>query len=239
MEGLRSPLEFWIPFPGMPKDDAIIITNTLIVVGVIFILSLLATRKMNVKPKRLQGTLEMVVDWLVDMLHSLIGKDGPKYFPIIVSLFLFILFSNLIGLIPGFVSPTSNLNTNLALALIVVLFITPFVGIQSLGLKGYLKHKGGPIAFLAPFVFIFETIGELARPVSLTVRLFTNIKSGDILILTLIVVFIGMPYNPLIPFLSIISMVFGLFVSFVQAYVFAFLAVVYFAGASGWGEEHA
>jgi F-type H+-transporting ATPase subunit a len=239
MEGLRAPLEFWIPFPGLPKDDAVIITNTLIVVGVIFILSLLATRKMTLKPKRLQSVLEMVVDWLVDILNSLVGKDGVRYFPIVVSLFLFILISNLIGMIPGFVSPTSNLNTNLALALIVVLFVTPFVGIQSLGLKGYLKHKGGPIAFLAPFVFIFETIGELARPVSLTVRLFTNIKSGDILILTLIVVFIGMPYNPLIPFLSIISMVFGLFVSFVQAYVFAFLAVVYFAGASGWGEEHA
>jgi len=239
MEGLRAPLEFWIPFPGLLKDDAVIITNTLIVVGVIFILSLLATRKMTLKPKRLQSVLEMVVDWLVDMLNSLVGKDGVRYFPIVVSLFLFILISNLIGMIPGFVSPTSNLNTNLALALIVVLFVTPFVGIQSLGLKGYLKHKGGPIAFLAPFVFIFETIGELARPVSLTVRLFTNIKSGDILILTLIVVFIGMPYNPLIPFLSIISMVFGLFVSFVQAYVFAFLAVVYFAGASGWGEEHA
>jgi F-type H+-transporting ATPase subunit a len=239
MEGLRSPLEFWIPFPGLPKDDAVIITNTLIVVGVIFVLSLLATRKMSMKPKRLQSVLEMVVDWLVDMLNSLIGKDGVRYFPIVVSLFLFILISNLIGLIPGFVSPTSNLNTNLALALIIVLFVTPFVGIQSLGLKGYLKHKGGPIAFLAPFVFLFETIGELARPVSLTVRLFTNIKSGDILIMTLIIVFLAMPYNPLIPILSIISMVFGLFVSFVQAYVFAFLAVVYFAGASGWGEEHA
>ncbi len=239
MEGLTAPIEFWIPFPGLPKSDAIIITNTLIVVGLIFILSLLATRKMGLVPKRLQSTLEMVVDWLVDLLNSLIGKDGTRYFPIVVSLFLFILFSNLIGLIPGFVSPTSNLNTNLALALIVVLFVTPFVGIQTLGIKGYLKHKGGPIAFLAPFVFLFETIGELARPVSLTVRLFTNIKSGDILILTLIVVFLSMPYNPLIPVLSIISMLFGLFVSFVQAYVFAFLAVVYFAGASGWGEAHA
>jgi F-type H+-transporting ATPase subunit a len=240
MEGLRAPIEFWIPFPGMLKDDAIIITNTIIVVALIFILSFLATRKMSMKkPRGLQNILEMVVDWLVDMLNSLIGKDGAKYLPIVASLFLFILFSNLIGLIPGFVSPTSNINTNLALALIVVLFITPFVGIQSLGLKGYLKHKGGPIVLLSPFVFVFETIGELARPVSLTVRLFTNIKSGDILILTLIIVFIGMPYNPLIPVLSIISMMFGLFVAFVQAYVFAFLAVVYFAGAAGWGEAHA
>jgi len=224
----------------MIKDDAIIVTNTLIVVALIFILSLLATRRMSMKrPGGLQSIFEMVTDWLVEMLTSLIGKDGARYLPIIASLFLFILFSNLIGLIPGFVSPTSNLNTNLALALIVVLFVTPFVGIQSLGLKKYLQHKGGPIAFLAPFVFVFETVGELARPVSLTVRLFTNIKSGDILILTLIVVFLGMPYNPLIPVLSIISMMFVLFVAFVQAYVFAFLAVVYFAGASGWGEEHA
>jgi len=240
MEGLKAPIEFWIPFPNMIKDDAIIVTNTLIVVALIFILSLLATRRMSMKrPGGLQSIFEMVTDWLVEMLTSLIGKDGARYLPIIASLFLFILFSNLIGLIPGFVSPTSNLNTNLALALIVVLFVTPFVGIQSLGLKKYLQHKGGPIAFLAPFVFVFETVGELARPVSLTVRLFTNIKSGDILILTLIVVFLGMPYNPLIPVLSIISMMFVLFVAFVQAYVFAFLAVVYFAGASGWGEEHA
>lgn len=240
MEGLNAPLELWVPFPGMIKNDAIIITNTLIVVALIFILSFLATRRMSVKsPRGLQNIFEMVIDWLVEMLRSLIGRQGARYLPIVASLFLFILFSNLIGLIPGFVSPTSNLNTNLALALIVVIFATPYVGIQSLGIKGYLKHKGGPIAFLAPFVFIFETIGELARPVSLTVRLFTNIKSGDILILTLIVVFLGMPYNPLIPVLSIISMMFAFFVSLVQAYVFAFLAVVYFAGAAGWGEEHA
>jgi F-type H+-transporting ATPase subunit a len=239
MEGLKVPLELWIPFPGMIKNDAIIVTNTLIVVALIFILSLLATRRMSIKsPRGLQNIFEMAIDWLVEMLRTLIGKHGARYLPIVASLFLFILFSNIIGLIPGFVSPTSNINTNLALALIVVIFVTPFVGIQSLGIKGYLKHKGGPILFLAPFVFVFESIGELARPVSLTVRLFTNIKSGDILILTLIVVFLGMPYNPLIPVLSIISMMFGLFVSFIQAYVFAFLAVVYFAGAAGWGEEH-
>jgi F-type H+-transporting ATPase subunit a len=238
MEGLKVPLEFWIPFPGMPKDDAVIVTNTLLVVGAVFILTFAVTRALTLKPGKLQTALEMLVDWLVEMLRGSIGRDGPQYLPFVASLFLFILVSNLVGLIPGFVSPTSNINTNLALALLVVMFATPLVGIRSLGLKGYLRHKGGPIAFLAPFVFAFETIGELARPVSLTVRLFTNIKSGDILILTLIVVFLGMPYNPLIPVLSLISMTFGLFVAFVQAYVFAFLTVVYFAGAAGWGEGH-
>jgi F-type H+-transporting ATPase subunit a len=236
MEGLKSPIEFWIPFPGVPRDDAVILSNTLLVVALILVLGVLATRRMALKPRKLQNLLEMVTDWLVDMLSSIIGKDGPRYLPFVASLFLFILFSNLIGLIPGFVSPTSNINTNLALALIVVFLATPFVGIQLLGLKGYLRHKGGPIAFLAPFVFVFETIGELARPVSLAVRLFTNVKSGDILVLTLIVIFLGMPYNPLTPILSLISLTFGVFVGFVQAYVFAFLTVVYFAGASGWGE---
>jgi F-type H+-transporting ATPase subunit a len=236
MSGLSSPIEFWIPFPGMLRDDAVVITNTLIVVAAIFILSFVVTRALTLKPGRLQTILEMTVDWLTEMLRSSVGDMGPRYLPFVASLFLFILFSNMIGLIPGFVSPTSNINTNLALALLVVLVATPFVGIQVLGLKGYLKHKGGPIVFLSPFVFLFETIGELARPVSLTVRLFTNIKSGDILLLTLIIVFLGMPYNPLIPVLSLISMVFGVFVGFVQAYVFAFLTVVYFAGAAGWGE---
>jgi F-type H+-transporting ATPase subunit a len=237
VEGLKVPIEFWLPIPGLPRGDAVIVTNTLVVVAIILILSWLAIRRMTLKPGRLQSALEMVVDWLVGMLRTSIGSDGARYLPMVASLFLFILFSNLIGLIPGFVSPTSNLSTNLALALLVVLVATPFVGVQQLGLKGFLKHKGGPIAFLSPFVFLFETIGELARPISLTVRLFTNIKSGDILILTLIVVFIGMPYNPMIPMLSLISMAFGLFVAFVQAYVFAFLTVVYFAGASGWAEE--
>jgi F-type H+-transporting ATPase subunit a len=238
MEGLKVPIEFWIPFPGVGKEEAIILTNTLIVVAVVLGLSILATRRMTLKPKGLQNLLEIVTDWLVEMLQNMVGRNGPRYIPFIASLFLFILFSNIIGLIPGFVSPTSNINTNLALAAVVVFVATPLVGIRALGLKGYLKEKGGPILFLSPFVFMFETIGELARPVSLSIRLFTNIKSGDILLLTLIVVFIGMPYNPLIPVLSLISMVFGLFVAFVQAYVFAFLTVVYFAGASGWGEGH-
>jgi F-type H+-transporting ATPase subunit a len=236
MEGLRVPLEFWLPFPGMVKEDAVVVTNTLIVVALIFILMYVVTRALTLRPGRLQTTLEVMVDWLVEMLESSIGKRGASYFPFVASLFLFILVSNIIGLIPGFVSPTSNVNTNLALALLVFL-VTPLVGIRNIGLKGYFQHKGGPIPYLAPFVFLFETIGEVARPISLTVRLFTNIKSGDILILTLIVVFLGMPYNPLIPVLSLISMTFGLFVAFVQAYVFTFLTVVYFAGASGWGEE--
>jgi F-type H+-transporting ATPase subunit a len=240
MEGLKVPVEFWLPFPGVPREDAVILTKTLIVVALILVLAILATRRLTLKPRGLQNLLELVTDWLVGMLKSMVGRDGPRYIPFIASLFLFILFSNIIGLIPGFVSPTSNINTNLALAAVVVFVATPLVGVKALGVKGYLKEKGGPIAYLAPFVFLFETIGELARPISLSIRLFTNIKSGDILLLTLIVVFIGMPYNPLIPVLSLISMVFGLFVAFVQAYVFAFLTVVYFAGASGWGEgQHA
>lgn len=238
MEGLKAPLEFWIPFPGVPKGDAVVLTSTLIVVALILALGILATRRLALRPRGLQNILEMGTDWLVELLSSLVGRNGPRYLPFVASLFLFILFSNLIGLIPGFVAPTSNINTNLALAAIVVFLATPFVGVQSLGFTGYLKDKGGPIGFLSPFVFIFETIGELARPVSLSVRLFTNIKSGDILVLTLIVIFLGMPYNPLIPVLSLISLTFGVFVAFVQAYVFAFLTIVYFAGASGWGEGH-
>lgn len=238
MEGLKTPLEFWIPFPGLPRDDSIILTNTLLVVVLALVLGILATRRLSFKPKALQSILEMLADWLVEMLKSMVGRNGPRYLPFVASLFLFILFSNVIGLIPGFVSPTSNINTNLALALVVTFLATPLVGVQTLGFFGYLKEKGGPVRLLSPFVFLFESIGELARPISLSIRLFTNIKSGDVLLLTLIVVFMGMPYNPLVPVLSLISLTFGLVVAFIQAYVFAFLTVVYFAGASGWGEAH-
>jgi len=233
MEGLKAPLEFWLPIPGLTRDSAIIFNNTLIVMVVILLFSVLVTRRLRMKPGRRQILLESAWEWLDGIMKSSVGPAGSRYLPLIVSLFLFILISNLIGLVPGFVSPTSNINTNLSLAIIVVFIATPYVGIRTTGLKGYLKHKAGPIPFLSPFVFIFETIGELARPISLTIRLFTNIKSGDILIMTLIVVALGMPYNILIPVLSLIALAFGLFVSFIQAYVFAFLSIIYFSLAVG------
>jgi F-type H+-transporting ATPase subunit a len=233
MEGLKAPLEFGLPIPGLTRGDSIIFTNTLIVMAIIFLVSVLVTRRLKLRPNRLQILLETVWEWLAGIMKTSVGPVGSKYLPLIVSLFLFILFSNLIGLVPGFVSPTSNINTNLALAVIIVFIATPFVGIRTNGLGGYLKQKAGPIKALSPFVFIFETIGELARPISLTIRLFTNVKSGDILIMTLIVVALGMPYNILIPVLSIIALAFGLFVSFIQAYVFAFLSIIYFSLAVG------
>jgi F-type H+-transporting ATPase subunit a len=237
MHDLQVPLLFWIPFPGLDKEDCTILTNTLLVCGLLLVLSLLATRKMKMKPGALQNALEMLTDWLLEMLRSIIGPEGPRYLPLVASLFLFIFVANLISPVPGLLAPTSSINTIIPLAAIVFL-MTPAVGIRILGLKGYLKHKAGPIPFLAPFVFLFESIGELARPVSLTIRLFTNIKAGDILLLTLMLVFVKTPTDPLVPLLSFMAMGFGIFVAFIQAYVFAFLTVVYFASASGWGESN-
>ncbi len=235
MHDLQVPLLLWIPFPGLDKEDCAILTNTLLVCMLLLVLSVLAIRNIRMKPGRLQNALEMLTDWLLEMLRSIIGPEGPRYFPLVASLFLFVFAANLISPVPGLLAPTSSINTIIPLAAIVFL-MTPVVGIKALGLKGYLKHKGGPVPFLAPFVFLFETIGELARPVSMTIRLFTNIKAGDILLLTLMLVFVQMPADPLVPLLSFMAMAFGMFVAFIQAYVFAFLTIVYFASASGWGE---
>ena len=238
MHDLQVPLLFWIPFPGLDKEDCTILTNTLLVCGLLLLFSLLATRRAGLKPGKLQNALEMLVDWLLDLMRSIIGPEGPRYLPLVASLFLFIFAANLISPVPGLLAPTSSINTIIPLAA-VVFVMTPVAGIQILGLKGYLKHKAGPIPLIAPFVFLFETIGELARPVSLTIRLFTNIKAGDILLLTLMLVFTQMPTDPLVPMLSFMAMAFGIFVAFIQAYVFAFLTIVYFASASGWGEHAA
>jgi F-type H+-transporting ATPase subunit a len=233
MEGLPSGLEFGIPIPGLDRSDQVIFTNALIVMALIFIASLIIIRGMSVKrPTRWQVILEYTINWLYKTMEDIIGRGGSRYLPLIASLFLYVLIGNLIGLVPGFVSPTSNISHNLALALIVF-FATPVVGIKHVGFKAFIKHRMGPVVALAPVFFILETIGEFARPVSLTLRLFGNIKGEDILI-AVINKIAGMIYY--VP-ITVVIIPLALITSFVQALIFALLPTIYFAGAAGWGEE--
>jgi F-type H+-transporting ATPase subunit a len=124
-------------------------------------------------------------------------------------------------LIPGFYPPTANLNTNAALAL-TVFFMTHVVGIKKHGLA-YLKHFMGPILWLAPLIFIIEIIGHLARPMSLSLRLFGNMYGHEIVLM----IFVG-----LVPFLlPVPMMLMGVLVAFIQTFVFTLLAMIYIAGA--------
>lgn len=230
-------------------------TVTVLVILLTVLLLHAATRKPEWVPSGLQNFFEMVLDWVLGFAEPLVGKATPFFLPLFFWLFLFIFFSNLIGLIPGFLSPTSRVDTNLALATVVFLS-THFFGIRQKGLKGYLSHFLPPplpkqenffmgllmgaiqlfLNILMPFVHV---VGELARPLSLTMRLFGNIMAKEKLLAVLaLLVVIFWPISAftkglaVVPFvLRALIVVLGIFVSFVQALVFMLLTMVYIGGA--------
>lgn len=211
------------------------IIGSLIVFSILTILSIafyigLQRRGAYLIPER-QGSLihffDLVVEKLLLLCESVMGEEGKKFFPLIGALFIYIFISNLIGLIPGFLPPTDNLNTNLACALTVFVFYN-YQGFRTQGLR-YLKHFMGPVWWLAPIMVVIELVSHLVRPVSLSVRLFGNIN-GDHLVLGI--------FSGLIPIgVPIIFLFLGLFISLVQAFVFTLLSMVYISLATT-HEEH-
>jgi len=139
-----------------------IVFSTWLVVFLLAILSFLATRNLQVYPGRLQNVMEVIIDGLHALLIDTMGEHGKKFFPLIATLGLFILTANLIGIIPGFESPTANINTNLAMAL-VVFFSTHVVGVITHGFK-YIKQFLGPVWWLIPLMLPIELISHLSRP---------------------------------------------------------------------------
>jgi len=197
------------------------VTYTWLVMAILIGVAFVASRNIKLVPKGVQNLMEVVVSGIENLLEETMGKEGRPYFPLIATFALFILVSNLIALIPGFYPPTANLNTNAALAL-TVFFMTHIVGVKEHGLA-YLKHFMGPILWLAPLIFIIEIIGHLARPLSLSLRLFGNMYGHEIVLM----IFIG-----LVPFiLPVPMMLMGVLVAFIQTFVFTLLAMIYIAGA--------
>jgi len=165
--------------------------------------------------------MEAVIGGIENMIVETMGEHGRPFFPLIATLAIFVLVSNLIGLIPGFFPPTANINTTAACAIIVFLS-THVVGIKHHGLH-YVKHFLGPIWWLAPMIFFIEVIGHLSRPVSLTLRLFGNMNGHE---LVLMVFFALAPFIVPLP-----MMLMGVLVSFIQAFVFMLLAMIYIQGS--------
>ena len=184
-------------------------------------------------PTGVQNFLETVVDGLENFIVDIMGTEGRYYLSLIGTLFLFILVCNLEGLIPGFDSPTANINTTLALAL-VTFAATHYIGIKRHGFA-YIKHFMGPMWALAPLMLPIELISHLARVMSLTFRLFGNMVAKHKLLLVLALL---APYIAPVPILGL-----GLLVSFVQALVFALLTMLYLSGSVeeahlGGGDHH-
>jgi F-type H+-transporting ATPase subunit a len=197
------------------------IAYTWLIIALLLIVSILATKSLKAVPTGMQNFMEVVIGGIENMVDETMGEKGKPYFPLIATLALFVLVSNLIGLIPGFFPPTANLNTTAACAIIVFLS-THVVGIKKHGFH-YLKHFMGPILWLAPLMFFIEIIGHLSRPLSLSLRLFGNMNGHE---LVLMIFFALAPFLVPLP-----MMLMGVLVSFIQAFVFMLLAMIYIQGS--------
>ena len=195
------------------------ITMQILVAGIIVVLfALLRPRLSMDRPGTMQHLFEAIYAFLQGEASDNIGHGGTKFLPFIGTLFIFILFSNLIGIIPGFESPTMNPSVPAGCAVLVFLYYN-YMGFRQQGVFGYLKHFAGPIWWLAPLMIPIEIVSHMARPLSLTIRLFANMLAGE----KVTVAFLALTY------LVVPAVFMGLhvFVSFLQAYIFVLLTMIY------------
>lgn len=189
----------------------------------------LISRKMTFIPGRFQSAAELMVGGIDEFVSGILGHNGRKYLPFIGTLFIYILFSNLLGFIPFFKSPTSDLSMTFALSLCVFIYVQ-YTAVKEMGFKGYLDHlmgnPRGAMAFtviMPLFMFVLHLVSEFIRPVTLALRLRSNIL-GDEMLLS-ILAGLGIWWLPLLFF----SMLLSLLGAIIQALVFSLLSTVYFA----------
>ena len=194
-----------------------VIVMTWIVFALLIVLGLFASYKRKILPRPVQALGELIVSLLYGLTEDALGKELAKtYAPLICALFMFLLLSNWLGIIPHLEEPTKDLNTTFGLG-IMGFFIAHYAGIKSKGFKAYIKEYFQPIFFMMPL----NLIGELAKIVSISFRLFGNIMGGSIIIL----VVSHLTYSVILP--PFLYAFFGLFVGTIQAFVFTMLTVVY------------
>ena len=251
MEAIEHPPIFHLP--GIPDHVTYTWLSMIILTSVAFA----ASRNVRLVPRGLQNFLEVVLEQVLALIDDVIGHNGRRYLPLIATLGLFILTGNLMSLVPGLVGPTGNLNTTAACALIV--FVSyHWIGVRKQGALKYLKHFTGPVPWwLKPLMFVIEIISHLARPLSLSLRLFGNMTGGHIL---LAVIFFLMGFDGLIGWAlegsaagvviggigGLVTTVFTvgflyplkILVSFLQAFIFMMLTMLYISLAIEEAEHH-
>lgn len=205
------------------------IVMVIVVAAFLIVFLGIASRRRSFVPKGMQNVFEILISALEGLLVDIIGPQGKKYLPMIGTVGLFILCSNLMGLIPGLMSPTSKLNVTIGCALTVFVYYH-YQGMKEQGVLKYLKHFSGPTPLLAPLMVPIELISHFSRPLSLSIRLFSNIFAEDVLIVVIASI---LPYFLPLPF-----MVLSLFTGVLQAFVFMLLACIYISGAVAHEEEH-
>jgi len=167
--------------------------------------------------------MEAYLQGIVAMGRDVIGESNAKrYLPLVATIGIFVFVANVIGIIPGFESPTGNINMTLTLALIVFIYYN-FEGIRKHGVVHYFAHFAGPVKWLAPLMFPIEIVSHISRIISLSFRLFGNIKGDDLFLWVLLMLapwFVPLPAFLLLAFSAIL-----------QTFIFMILTYVYLAGA--------
>ncbi len=200
-----------------------IIVHLLLVAGIILFLAKTASTTMKAVPGGTQNFMEAFIEGAISMGKDTMGEEKARqYLPLVLTVGLFVLISNLIGIIPGFESPTSNINVTLPLALVVFIYYN-YEGIRVNGVKKYFAHFMGPVPALAPLMFPIEILSHVSRIISLSFRLFGNIKGDDLFLAVLLM---------LVPFIAPLpAYVLLTFSALLQTFVFMILIYVYLAGA--------
>ena len=215
----------------------IIVSHTILVALIVLGIAKLATSSLQIVPSGMQNIAETYLSGVISMGKDVVGEDLAKhYLPLVATIGIVVFVANMIGIIPGFESPTSNINFTLALAITVFVYYN-YEGIKKRGFIKYIQsfvHLGemNPIAKFAMSVFMYpiEIVSHLSRIVSLSFRLFGNIKGDD---LFLAVILMLAPFiAPLAPFALLT------FMGFLQAFIFMILTYVYLAGAVLVDDEH-
>jgi F-type H+-transporting ATPase subunit a len=228
---LHNFAEFSLFGIDISLNKAVILMWIIVALAALFMV--MAARRRSLVPSKLQSVAELLVDFIRGIILDTMGKDGLKFFPLIATLFLFILFSNLLGLIPGSYTVTSQIVVTAVFA-VSVYALSVVIGFARHGVKflGILVPPGTP-AWLLPLMVPIELISQLARPISLAVRLFANMTAGHVILGVLFG--LGIAGGLLIGWLPIAFTVamngLELGIAFIQAYIFTVLTCVYMADA--------
>ncbi len=219
-------------FFGLISHDHsfIFLTHMLLTAAIVIVIAKMATSNLRLVPTGAQNVMEAYLSGVLAMGADVMGKaEARRYLPLVATIGLFVGIANVIGVIPGFEAPSAFLDFTLALALVVFVYYN-FEGIRRNGLISYFKHFMGPVWWLAWLMFPIEIVSHISRIISLSFRLFGNVKGDDMFLM--VILMLAPWLLPMIPFALLT------FMAFLQAFIFMMLTYVYLGGAVLLHDEH-
>jgi F-type H+-transporting ATPase subunit a len=219
-------------FFGLISHDHsfIFLTHMLLTAAIVLVIAKLATSNLRLVPTGTQNVMEAYLSGVLAMGADVMGKaEARRYLPLVATIGLFVGIANIIGIIPGFEAPSAFLDFTLALALVVFVYYN-FEGIRRNGIISYFKHFMGPVWWLAWLMFPIEIVSHISRIISLSFRLFGNVKGDDMFLM--VILMLAPWLLPMIPFALLT------FMAFLQAFIFMMLTYVYLGGAVLLHDDH-